>query len=59
MNYFVRAFWVIFTGLSITIAGSKGNLNSILGLFEPANRLTRNWGWLLAISLLLLHLIFH
>ena len=59
MNYFVRAFWVIFIGLSITIAGSKGNLNSILGLFEPANRLTRNWGWLLAISLLLLHLIFH
>ena len=59
MNYFVRAFWVIFIGLSITIAGSKGKLNSILGLFEPANRLTRNWGWLLAISLLLLHLIFH
>ena len=43
MNYFVRAFWVIFIGLSITIAGSKGKLNSILGLFEPANRLTRNW----------------
>ena len=59
MNYFVRAFWVIFIGLSITIAGSKGKLNSILGLFEPANRLTRNWGWLLAISLLLLHIIFH
>ena len=59
MNYFVRAFWVIFIGLSITIAGSRGKLNSILGLFEPANRLTRNWGWSLAISLLLLHLIFH
>jgi SSS family solute:Na+ symporter len=59
MNYFVRAFWVIFIGLFITIIGSKGKLNSILVLFEPANRLTRNWGWLLAISLLLLHLIFH
>lgn len=59
MNYFVRAFWDIFIGLSITIAGSRGKLNSVLGLFEPANRLTRNWGWLLAISLLLLHLIFH
>ena len=59
MNYFVRAFWVIFIGLFIIIIGSKGKLNSILGLFEPANRLTRNWGWLLAISLLLLHLIFH
>ena len=59
MNYFVRAFWVIFIGLFIIIIGSRGKLNSILGLFEPANRLTRNWGWLLAISLLLLHLIFH
>ena len=59
MNYFVRAFWVIFIGLSITIAGSSGKLNSILGLFEPANRGNRNWGWSLAISLLLLHLIFH
>ena len=59
MNYFVRAFWVIFIGLFITIIVSKGKLNSILVLFEPANRLTRNWGWLLAISLLLLHLIFH
>ena len=59
MNYFVRAFWVIFIGLSITIAGSRGKLNSILGLFEPANRGNRNWGWSLAISLLLLHLIFH
>mgnify|MGYP001175100283 FL=1 len=59
MNYFVRAFWVIFIGLFITIIGSKGKLNSIIGLFETANRLTRNWGWLLAISLLLLHLIFH
>ena len=59
MNYFVRAFWVIFIGLFIIVIGSRGKLNSILGLFEPANRLTRNWGWLLAISLLLLHLIFH
>ena len=59
MNYFVRAFWVIFIGLSITIAGSRGQLNSMLVLFKPANRGTRIWGWSLAISLLLLHLIFH
>ena len=59
MNYFVRAFWVIFIGLSITIAGSRGQLNSMLLLFKPANRGTRIWGWSLAISLLLLHLIFH
>ena len=57
MNYFVRAFWVIFIGLSITIAGSRGQLNSMLVLFKPANRGTRIWGWSLAISLLLLHLI--
>ena len=59
MNYFVRAFWVIFIGLSITITGSRGQLNSMLVLFKPANRGTRIWGWSLAISLLLLHLIFH
>ena len=38
MNYFVRAFWVIFIGLSITIAGSRGKLNSILGLFRASKQ---------------------
>ena len=59
MNYFVRAFWVIFSGLSLGIIASKGQLNSIVSLFQPASNQSRNWGWALAISLLFLHFIFH
>ena len=59
MNYFVRAFWVILIGLSLTTIASRGQFNSILSLFRPANNLTRNFGWALAISLILLHVIFH
>ena len=59
MNYFVRAFWVILIGLLLTTSASRGQFNSILSLFRPANNLTRNFGWALAISLILLHIIFH
>ena len=59
MNYFVRAFWVILIGLSLTTLASRGQFNSLLSLFRPANNLTRNFGWALAISLILLHVIFH
>ena len=59
MNYFVRAFWVIFSGLCLGIIASKGQLNSIVSLFQPASKQSRNWGWALAISLLFLHFIFH
>ncbi len=59
MNYFVRAFWVIFSGLSLAILASKGHLNPLLLLFQPASKQSRNWGWALAISLLLLHFVFH
>ena len=59
MNYFVRAFWVIIIGLFLTTMASKGKFNSLLSLFRPANNLTRDFGWALAISLILLHIIFH
>ncbi len=59
MNYFVRAFCVILSGLSIAILGSKGRLNSVLSLFQPSSLSIKYWGWALAISLLLLHFIFH
>ena len=59
MNYFVRAFWVILIGLLLTTLASRGRFNSLLSLFRPANNLTRNFGWALAISLILLHIIFH
>ena len=59
MNYFVRAFWVILIGLIFTTIASMGQFNSLLSLFRPANNLTRYFGWALAISLILLHIIFH
>ena len=59
MNYFVRAFWVILIGLLLTTLASRGRFNSLLSLFRPANNLNRNFGWALAISLILLHIIFH
>ena len=59
MNYFVRAFWVILIGLFLTTLASRGQFNSLFSLFRPANNLTKNFGWALAISLILLHIIFH
>ena len=59
MNYFVRAFWVIFSGLSLGIVASKGQLNHLVQLFQPATNQNRNWGWALAASLILLHFVFH
>ena len=59
MNYFVRAFWVIFTGLSISLLGNQNRIVSISGLFKAASPKHRFWGVLLFISLLTLHLVFH
>ena len=59
MNYFLRAFWVIISGLTLAMVASKGQLHSILSLFQPASKQNRNWGWILAISLVVLHFVFH
>ena len=59
MNYFVRAFLVILSGLTFAFVGSKGALNSLFSLFQPANSMTKRLGWFLAISLFTLHIIFH
>ncbi|CAI8296795.1 MAG: Sodium/glucose cotransporter [Flavobacterium sp. SCGC AAA160-P02] len=59
MNYFVRAFCVIISGLSIALIGSKGKINKLSSLFQPSSISVKYWGWTLAISLLLLHFIFH
>ena len=59
INYFLRAFLVIFSGLIIVFIGSRGTLNSLVSLFQPANSKTNRWGWVLATSLLILHVIFH
>ena len=59
MNYFLRAFWVIFSSLLIALLGNKGGVHKLTSLFQPSSRRIKNWGWALAISLLLLHIIFH
>lgn len=59
MNYFVRAFWVIFVGLSFSILASNGKVFPFFKMFQPASKMNRNWGWALAISLVFLHFIFH
>lgn len=59
LNYFVRAFLVIFIGLTISFVGSQGHFNSLYSLFKPANSVTKKWGWVLAVSLLILHIVFH
>ena len=59
MNYFVRAFWVIFSGLLIAIVGSGLKVRSFKDLLEAADRKTGRWGWLLAGSLMILHIVFH
>tara|TARA_Y100000389_G_scaffold166363_1_gene171100 strand:- start:9371 stop:10912 length:1542 start_codon:yes stop_codon:yes gene_type:complete len=59
MNYFVRAFWVIFSGLAIAIIGSKSGLVSIKNLFETSTPQHKFWGFVLLLSLLFLHYVFH
>jgi SSS family solute:Na+ symporter len=59
MNYFVRAFWVIFSGLAIAIIGSKSGLVSIKNLFEASTPQHKFWGFVLLLSLLFLHYVFH
>ena len=59
MNYFIRAFFVIIVGLTLSIIFSKNKLNPIFSLFIPANQINKFWGWILAFSLLLIHISFH
>ncbi len=59
INYFIRAFFVIIIGLALSIILSKNRLNPIFSLFIPANQINKFWGWILAFSLLLIHISFH
>jgi SSS family solute:Na+ symporter len=59
MNYFVRAFWVIFSGLLVAVVGSGLKVRGFKDLLEAADHVTGRWGWALAGSLLLLHIVFH
>lgn len=59
MNYFVRAFWVIITGLLIALSGSFKSLQSPKNLIEAYSVKELRLGIGLGISLILLHLVFH
>jgi SSS family solute:Na+ symporter len=59
MNYFVRAFWVIFSGLFLSLLGNRTRIVSIRSLFKSASHRHTFWGILLFVSLLILHLVFH
>ena len=59
LNYFIRAFFVIIIALTLSIIFSKNKLNPIFSLFIPANQINKFWGWILAFSLLLIHISFH
>ena len=59
MNYFVRAFWVIFSGLFLSLLGNRTRIVSISSLFKSASPRHTFWGISLFISLLILHFVFH
>ena len=59
MNYFVRAFWVIFSGLFLSLLGNRTRIVSISSTFKSASPRHTFWGISLFISLLILHLVFH
>ena len=59
MNYFVRAFWVIFSGLFLSLLGNRTRIVSISSTFKSASPRNTFWGISLFISLLILHLVFH
>lgn len=60
MNYFVRAFWVIVSGLGIVIFSSwNGGFRNWGDIFNSHDKKISKYGWMLLASLLLLHVIFH
>ena len=59
MNYFVRAFWVIFTGISIALMTNLGKLSDFSKLLVSASPRNKWLGVFLLTSLVLLHLLFH
>ena len=58
LNYFLRAFWVIFIGFAIGVLGSKAQINPVKELFQPADSKISIWAVLLALSLVLCHVLF-
>ena len=59
MNYFVRAFWVIFMSLLIATEGKISNFSSLKRLFQSSSNSISKLGWTLLASLILIHFLFH
>lgn len=60
MNYFVRAGWVVVIGLSIVLITSLIKRGKIVdSLFTSDSRKVSGFGIMMAISLIVLHIIFH
>ncbi len=61
MNYFVRAMWVIISGISIVAIPNiaKNGVQPLRSYFKASNKHIANIAWLLVASLIILHIIFH
>ncbi len=59
MNYFLRAFWVIFTGLVIAFTINIKKIRNVFKLFFVSSKGNLILGWFLLFSLLIIHYIFH
>ena len=59
MNYFIRAFWVIFSGILIALVGNTGRFNNLSEIFRSVSSKIGRLGILLLVSLILIHVLFH
>ena len=59
MNYFLRAFWVIITGLVIAFTINIKKIKNVFKLFFVSSKGNLILGWFLLFSLLTIHYIFH
>ena len=58
LNYFLRAFTVIIFLLILSFLFSERKIKNIKSLFYPSSILNRNLGYLLLVSLIIIHFLF-
>ena len=59
MNYFVRAMWIILIGFILIYLFSKTNFTAPMELFKSGSKKITRIGFLMLLSLIILHIIFH
>ena len=59
INYFLRAFFSVVTGLSISFVFNLESLTSLNKLIIFGSKNIRNFGVIMLISLIIIHIIFH